>query len=90
VSEEKPKHRIEIFSAGCPLCQKAINRVHQVADGSCEIEVLDMHRHRAQAQTEMYGITNVPAIVVDGKVSNLFEGEDSGESWRGVWKISKR
>ena len=80
MSEEKPRHRIEIFSAGCPLCLRAIERVHQIADSTCEVEVLDMHHHRAQAQAELYGITHVPAVVVDGKLSNLFEDDDSEES----------
>lgn len=80
MGEEKPRQRIEIFSAGCPLCRKAIDRVHQMADSSCEVEVLDMHQHRGQAQAELYGITHVPAIVIDGKLSSLFDGDNPKES----------
>ena len=80
VGEEKPKHRIEIFSAGCPLCRKAIDRVHQIADSSFKVEVLDMHQSPAQAQAELYSITQVPAIVVDGKLPSLLEDEEREES----------
>ena len=71
-----PKHRIEIFSAGCSLCQKVIDRVHQLADSSFEVEVLDMQQRRAVAQAEQYGISRVPAVAINGQ---LIYGEDDAE-----------
>ena len=35
-----------------------------------------MNQHRAQAQAELYGITRVPAVVVDGKLSNLMTKQE--------------
>lgn len=63
------KRQIEIFSAGCPACEDAINLVNSVACDSCEVTVLDM-RDRAVAQrATTIGIQRVPAVVIDGKIA---------------------
>ena len=36
------KRKIEIFSAGCPACQAAIDLVNKIACPSCDVTVLDM------------------------------------------------
>ena len=35
------KRHIEVFTAGCRLCDEAVQLVHRLACGSCEVEVLD-------------------------------------------------
>jgi len=38
------KRKIEIFSAGCPACDEAIQTVNKIACPSCDTEVLDMRQ----------------------------------------------
>lgn len=37
------KRKIEIFSAGCPVCQETIDMVNRIACPSCEVSILDMN-----------------------------------------------
>jgi hypothetical protein len=38
----KAKRTIEIFSAGCPVCEDTIQLINQLACPSCKVTVLDM------------------------------------------------
>lgn len=63
------KRQIEIFSAGCPACDKAVQTVKRVACPSCETKVLDMNEPQVAARANELGISRVPAIVVDGQLA---------------------
>lgn len=63
------KRKIEIFSAGCPACDEAVETVRRISCASCETEVLDMHQPEVAARAEQLGISRVPAIVIDGKLA---------------------
>ena len=68
------KCRIEIFSAGCSICDETVDLVKQTAGASCEVEVLDMRESRAAAKAKQYGIRSIPAVVVDGKLADCCAG----------------
>ncbi len=63
------KRKIEIFSAGCPACDEAIETVKRIARSSCETEVLDMNQPEIAARAKELGISRVPAIVIDGQLA---------------------
>jgi glutaredoxin 3 len=63
------KRKIEIFSAGCPACDEAIQSVKQIACSSCETEVLDMNQPEVAERAKQLGIGRVPAIVIDGQLA---------------------
>ena len=63
------KRKIEIFSAGCPACDEAIETVKRLACPSCEVEILDMHQPETAARATELGINRIPAIVVDGTLA---------------------
>lgn len=63
------KRRIEIFSAGCPVCDEAIQTVKRIACPSCETEVLDMNEPVVAARAQELDINRVPAIVIDGQLA---------------------
>ncbi len=65
----KRKRKIEIFSAGCPACDDAIETVKRIACASCATEVLDMHEAEVAVRAAELGISRVPAIVIDGKLA---------------------
>ena len=64
------KRKIEIFTAGCPVCSETVDLVKRIACNSCEVEVLDMHQANVAKRAGAYGISSVPSIVIDGKLAN--------------------
>lgn len=74
------KRKIEIFSAGCPECEKAIRLVRGIACPSCEIEVLDMHESDVVMKAASYGVLRLPAIAVDEKLADCCTGRGVDES----------
>lgn len=63
------KRKIEIFSAGCPACDETVQLVNSIACSSCDVQVLDMRQTDVAAKAKEYGIRSVPAVVIDGKLS---------------------
>ena len=74
------KRKIEIFSAGCPACDEAIQMVKTIACPSCDVEVLDMHQEEVAQRAKQYGISSVPAVVIDGKLADCCAGRGVDES----------
>ncbi len=63
------KRKIEVFGAGCPACDEAVQTVKRMACPSCKTEVLDMHQPEVALRAAQLGIKRVPAIVVDGRLA---------------------
>ncbi len=57
-------NRIEVFSAGCPLCEDAVHQSGSLG----EVEVVDMRSADGAQRAKQYGISRVPAVVVDGRL----------------------
>ncbi|OYT74479.1 MAG: hypothetical protein CFK49_08215 [Armatimonadetes bacterium JP3_11] len=56
---------IEVFTAGCPLCDETVQRVNNaVAQCGCTV----ITRTPDSPEAQRYGIRAVPAIVVDGQL----------------------
>ena len=67
------KRKIEIFSAGCQVCENTVNLVKSLVCPSCEVTVVDMKAGDAAERAKALGIRSVPAVVVNG---HLVEGTD--------------
>ena len=67
------KRKIEIFSAGCPVCQEAITMVQDNACASCDVTILDINNPSVSSRAKGLGIKSVPAVVIDGKLSDCCE-----------------
>lgn len=65
--------QVEIFSAGCPVCEETIKLVNDIACGSCEIAVLDMHDPTVAERARSLGIRSVPAVLIDGELAACCE-----------------
>lgn len=61
---------VEVFSAGCPACEDAIQMVNDIACPSCEVSILDMKNPAVASRAKGIGISRVPAVVVDGKLAD--------------------
>lgn len=74
------KRKVEIFSAGCPICEETVALVRRITCSSCEIDVLDMRDDAATTKAKSYGIRSVPAVVIDGQIASCCRhgGPDEG------------
>ena len=66
--------KIEIFSAGCPLCRKLVHRIQSAASPADEVKVLDMHSLPVAQRAQSLGIAHVPAVFIDGEACD-WDGE---------------
>ncbi len=71
------KRKVEIFSAGCGVCDETVQLVKQIACDSCEVEVLDMQQEDVAKRAKKYGIKAVPSVVIDGKIASCCANQDS-------------
>ena len=71
--------KIEVFSAGCAVCEDTVALINRIACPSCEVEILDMHRPDVAAKAKRYGIRSVPAVVVNGRLADCCAGRGPDE-----------
>ena len=66
-----PKQRqIDIYSAGCAVCEETIKMVQDLACPSCNITVMDMSDPDVASKAKSLGIKVVPAIVIEGQLAD--------------------
>lgn len=67
------KNKIEVFSAGCPLCQDTLKLVRD-AVGACGCEVVERRCAGTEccAEARRYGVRTMPTVAVNGQI--VFEG----------------
>ncbi|GAB4287226.1 MAG: hypothetical protein Kow0092_40320 [Deferrisomatales bacterium] len=68
------KRKIEVFSAGCPVCQEAVGRVKSLACPDCEVTVLDTNDPAVAARAKALGVHSVPAVAVGGTLVGCCTG----------------
>ncbi len=74
------KRKIEIFSAGCSVCEDTIELVKSISCPSCEIVVRDMKDPDVIERARKLGIRSVPAVVVEGKLADCCSGRGPDEA----------
>ncbi len=74
------KHKVEIFSAGCSICKKTIEKVNKIVCENCEIAVLNMNEPEVEDRAERLGVQSLPAIAVDGKLAGCCVGKGLDEA----------
>ena len=64
------KRTVEVFTAGCPVCDETVKLVKSLACPSCDVQVLNLQTDAgAQAKARTYGVKRVPAVVVNGQLA---------------------
>ena len=70
--------KIEVFIAGLPFCDDAVRTVRETACQNCEIAVYDLREGcetmECRDKAKAYGVTRIPAVVVNGKLCSCCEG----------------
>ena len=62
--------KIEIFSAGCAVCESAVSEIEALACPSCEISVLDMKDEKVAPRAVKLGVRSLPAVAIDGVLAS--------------------
>jgi len=67
------KRKVEVFTAGCPVCDPTVKTVRELACTSCDVTVHDVHEgcktNECREAANRYNLQTVPAVVVDGKLA---------------------
>lgn len=66
---EAPTRTVTVFSAGCPVCEKAIAEVRERACPRCEVEVVDLHAPDGAERARALEIGSLPAVAIDGELA---------------------
>jgi len=64
------RRKIEVFTAGCPCCTEAVELVEFLAGTEHDVEIRDMHDPAVVAAAAGYGIRRLPAVVIDGRLTD--------------------
>lgn len=66
------KRKIELFTAGCTVCEPVVEMVKAMACSSCEVIIYNIAQpcetKECLEKVKAYGIKALPAIAVDGKL----------------------
>ena len=73
------KRKIEVFSAGCPVCEETIALVNRIACSSCEVTVLNTNDPEVAARAKRLGIHSIPAITINGQLADCCAGRGPDE-----------
>lgn len=69
------QRHIEVFTTGCAGCASAVDLVTEMAGPGCEVVVRDLRSDdEAATRATEYGITRIPAVVVDGRLAECCHG----------------
>ena len=70
--------KVEVFTAGCHVCDETVKIVKDLACPSCDVTVYDLNAKCATKEcvrkAKQYGIKSVPTVVIDGKLASCCQG----------------
>lgn len=68
------KRKVEVFTAGCSVCENTVKMVKDLACESCEVTVFNLNEacdsEECLEKVNTYGIKRLPSVVVDGKIAD--------------------
>ena len=73
------KRKVEVFSAGCAVCQDVIALVQRLACPSCGVEVHNMNDIEVVKRAKALGVRSVPAVAIDGQLAGCCVGRGVDE-----------
>jgi glutaredoxin len=70
MQDVKPHHKIEIFSASCPLCKHMTDSIEVGKCEGCSLTIYDVNHMNEEIKVAMknYGVKAVPTTVIDGQI----------------------
>lgn len=71
------KRQIEVFTAGCPVCEPVVKTVKEMACDSCEVTVYNIVEQCEDKvcvdKMNKYNITSLPAVAVNGELLACYQ-----------------
>ena len=74
------RRTVDIFTAGCGICEDAVELVKRIACDSCEVTVLNTRDKAVLRRARELGIRSLPAVVVDGELAPCCAGSGVDEA----------
>ncbi len=74
------KRTVEVFSAGCAVCDETVDLVNRLACPSCDVSILDMHDDAVATRARTLGVRSVPAVAIDGTLADCGAGRGPDET----------
>lgn len=65
--ERTMTRKVEVFTAGCPLCEPVVELVKRVACGQCDVTVHNLQDADGARRAKEANVQRVPMVLVDGK-----------------------
>lgn len=65
---------VEVFSAGCPLCEEIVDLVKEEACPACEVTVHDTSSESGAVRARELGVGSLPAVAIDGVLAECCAG----------------
>lgn len=66
------KRLVEVFTAGCSVCEGAVEQVKDLACDNCDVLVYDLNKKcetlECETKEKEYGVKSVPAVAINGKL----------------------
>ncbi len=70
---------VEVFTAGCPLCDDVVEQVRALACESCDVQVVSLQEDEGARRAETVGVQSVPAVAVNGTLADCCQGRGVNE-----------
>ena len=77
---QSQRRKIEIFTAGCAICNETVDLVKRIAGSNHDIEIHDMDQAHIAERAKQHGIRSLPSVVVDGKLAGCCAGRGPDEA----------
>lgn len=74
------KRKVEVFSAGCGVCDEVVELVNRLACPCCEVTVLDMQNPTVASRARVLGIRSLPAVAINGQLAGCCAGRGPDEA----------
>jgi hypothetical protein len=78
------KRKIEVFTAGCPVCEPVVEMVKSTACSDCEVIVYNIAETSKNTnyldKVKTYGIKALPAVAVNGKLLSCCQNNGVSEA----------
>jgi len=74
------RRTVEVFTAGCEVCDDALQLLRTIICESCDLHVHEMRTDTGMAKARQYGVTRVPSVVVDGRLADCCKQGGFNES----------
>ena len=64
------KRKVEVFTAGCPVCDPVVSLVRETACPSCDVVIYNLaeefDNREIMNKLKSYGVNRIPSIAVNG------------------------